>query len=86
LAFTTPNLSNTLAGNILELSAPKNDFSGLVKFFPGYRVEDVLVDLELWFSEIDNIGDALQRQSTPDVKLHYPEPFIASPSFTHEEI
>jgi hypothetical protein len=25
-------------------------------------------------------------ESTPDVRLHYPEPFIASPSFVHEEI
>jgi hypothetical protein len=27
-----------------------------------------------------------ESESTPDVRLHYPEPFIASPSFVHEEI
>jgi hypothetical protein len=27
-----------------------------------------------------------ENLSTPDFKLHYPEPFIASPSFVHEEL
>jgi hypothetical protein len=31
-------------------------------------------------------ADLYQTLSTPDFKLHYPEPFIASPSFVHEEL
>jgi hypothetical protein len=30
--------------------------------------------------------NSLQNLSTPDFKLYYPEPFIASPSFVHEEV
>jgi len=33
--------------------------------------------------EFDNINTIVD--STPDVKLYYPEPFIASPSFVHED-
>jgi hypothetical protein len=28
----------------------------------------------------------IEEVSTPFVKLYYPEPFIASPSFVHEEV
>ena len=79
-------LSTTLAHGLADLSLPKNNPSNILKFFPDYRVEETLLDLELWFSDIDNLGDTLRTQSTPDTKLFYPEPFIASPSFTHEEI
>jgi len=40
----------------------------------------------LWFYDLDNLATNQQEVSTPDVKLYYPEPFIASPSFNHEEI
>jgi hypothetical protein len=45
--------------------------------------EDIeLLDLWTRFGE-----EYLQEVvSTPDVKLYYPEPFIASPSFVHEEL
>jgi hypothetical protein len=36
--------------------------------------------------DLDNIGTTEYEMSTPDIKLYYPEPFIASPSFNHEEI
>jgi len=42
--------------------------------------------LEIWFDDIDNESYSQHEFSTPDTKLYYPEPFIASPSFSHEEI
>jgi hypothetical protein len=45
---------------------------------------DVIVDYELAVMEDD--GSMMDDLSTPDTKLHYPEPFIASPSFVHEDL
>ena len=53
---------------------------------PSYAEEDALFQLELWFSDIDIDSNTQESLSTPDVKLYYPEPFIASPSFVHEEL
>ena len=57
------------------------------------RLEDVLpasID-RLALQNIDSwllTGDStpIQTSSVPDTKLYYPEPFVASPSFIHEEI
>ena len=65
-----------------ELSNLKNNVDELVKVFPS--MEDDIEILDLWtrFGE-----ECLQEvDSTPDVKLYYPEPFVASPSFVHEEL
>jgi len=45
---------------------------------------DLIVDYELAVMEDD--GSMMDDLSTPDTKLHYPEPFIASPSFVHEDL
>jgi hypothetical protein len=45
---------------------------------------DIIVDYELAVMEDD--GSMIDDLSTPDTKLHYPEPFIASPSFVHEDL
>jgi hypothetical protein len=45
---------------------------------------DLIVDYELAVTEDD--GSMIDDLSTPDTKLHYPEPFIASPSFVHEDL
>lgn len=79
-------LSKSLAYGITSLSLPKNDPANILNFFPSHKTEETLFDLELWFADLDGIGETLRVQSTPDTKLFYPEPFIASPSFTHEEI
>jgi hypothetical protein len=60
----------------------KNNVDELVKVFPS--MEDDIEILDLWtrFGE-----ECLQEvDSTPDVKLYYPEPFVASPSFVHEDL
>ena len=59
------------------------------------KLDDELSDILMEFSEGISIFDMLtgeddssiyQVLSTPDYKLYYPEPFIASPSFVHEEL
>jgi hypothetical protein len=68
--------------SLYELSTIKNNVEELIKIFPS--IEDDIELLDLWtrFGE-----ECLQEvESTPDVKLYYPEPFIASPSFVHEDL
>lgn len=38
------------------------------------------------FCGLEDDHSLLEKASTPDVKLYYPEPFIASPSFVHEDL
>ena len=45
---------------------------------------DLITDYELAVVEDD--GSLVDDLSTPDTKLHYPEPFVASPSFVHEDL
>jgi hypothetical protein len=45
---------------------------------------DLITDYELAVVEDD--GSLIDDLSTPDTKLHYPEPFVASPSFVHEDL
>lgn len=64
--------------NITEL---KNDVEGMRDVLPNFchHVEDITVQCEEGSPIIDSLA-------TPDVKLYYPEPFIASPSFVHEDL
>ena len=59
-----------------------NDIDGLREVLPEFSSlsEDYYVNCA---EGIANLTDTL---STPDVKLYYPEPFIASPSFVHEDL
>jgi hypothetical protein len=50
--------------------------------YPNFH--DLIVDYELAVVEDD--GSMIDDLSTPDTKLHYPEPFVASPSFVHEDL
>jgi hypothetical protein len=44
-------------------------------------------DVELFEIMSNNEASLVyETLSTPDFKLYYPEPFIASPSFVHEDI
>jgi hypothetical protein len=56
------------------------------KFLPNFKEEQILMQMDFWFSDTDTDSITQQNISIPDVKLYYPEPFIASPSFVHEEI
>lgn len=77
------NIFNSISiDKLTELSALKNEVDELTKIFPSMEDDIELLDLWTRFGE-----EYLQEvESTPDVKLYYPEPFIASPSFVHEEL
>ena len=75
--FNSINIST-----LIELSTLKGEVDELTKIFPSMEDDIELLDLWTRFGE-----EYLQEvESTPDVKLYYPEPFIASPSFVHEEL
>jgi hypothetical protein len=67
---------------IEESSNIKNNVDNLIEIFP--QLDELVgeMDLAARYGE----EELEECESTPDVRLHYPEPFIASPSFVHEEI
>ena len=71
-----------ISSYIEESSNLKNDSNSLMDVFP--QIEDLVgeMDLAARYGE----EELEECESTPDVRLHYPEPFVASPSFVHEEI
>jgi hypothetical protein len=84
--FSVEDLSviNTIPSldELERLSSLKNDVDSMVRVFPS--LEDVIEGVDMWARYGE---ECLQEvDSTPDVKLYYPEPFIASPSFIHEEV
>jgi hypothetical protein len=69
------------------------DFVNEVLFSENLKSNDVnnifsnqLNNIDLFELLTSSSNNSLQNLSTPDFKLHYPEPFIASPSFSHEEV
>lgn len=71
-----------LSSYIETSSSIKNNIDHLINVFP--QLDELVgeMDLAARYGE-EELEDC---ESTPDTKLHYPEPFIASPSFVHEEI
>jgi hypothetical protein len=65
-----------------NLTSHKNDLDLLRSVFPQFSDELILFETLSY----DDDGSLYDDLSTPDVKLFYPEPFIASPSFVHEDI
>jgi hypothetical protein len=74
--------SKFLAQDIESISTAKADVGGMMAIFPEYG--NIIEMLE--FHSIEDDGSLTEALSTPDVKLYYPEPFIASPSFVHEDL
>jgi hypothetical protein len=65
-----------------HVTAPRNNLELLSATLPHLKE-----DLELYEVLSHDIDGTLYMPiTTPDVKLHYPEPFVASPSFMHEDI
>jgi hypothetical protein len=62
----------------------KNNPDHVYKFFP--QMQEAFTDLEILFDEAKDESTLEYMRTIPDGKLYYPEPFIASPSFLHEEI
>jgi hypothetical protein len=73
---------NGLSSYIVESSNLKNDLELMINIFP--QLDELVgeMDLAARYGE----EELEEFESTPDVRLHYPEPYIASPSFVHEEI
>jgi hypothetical protein len=76
------NFSEGLISELQFLSSPKNDALEMLNVFPQYT--SAIEVFEILSCNIDN--SLYENLSTPDFKLYYPEPFIASPSFIHEDL
>jgi hypothetical protein len=71
-----------LSTNIVSVCNIKNDVVGLLEFIPQYSDEIQAFDLDA----LEADTSLLDELTTPDTKMYYPEPFIASPSFVHEDL
>jgi hypothetical protein len=69
--------------NDIVLITPKyNNITTLTEFFP----EKVMHFENFEMSNLESDEGVFEALSTPDLKIFYPEPFIASPSFVHEDL
>ena len=73
---------NHLAEDMVSLGFIKNDYEHLLRVFP----DDYDAIMNAVICSIAEERNLIEEVSTPFVKLYYPEPFIASPSFVHEEV
>jgi len=69
-----------LGDTVLEKNHPLR----LYDVLPASIDRATLQNLDSWLLTGDSTP--IQTSSVPDTKLYYPEPFVASPSFVHEEI
>lgn len=68
--------------NLEILSKPFNDVDLLSKKYPFYRDE-----FEIFEATAVNTDDSIfQNITLPQFKLYYPEPYIATPSFVHQDL
>jgi hypothetical protein len=79
---TFTGLAQTLFQGMKSATEPHYNVDELRDIFPQFR-EDLEMFEVLSYDTDGTLYDAL---STPDTKLYYPEPFIASPSFAHEDL
>ena len=83
LLDTYPIESLELIINDIRLITPaNNNLDELINFFPERMLH--FENFELSSLELDE--SVFETLSTPDLKIFYPEPFIASPSFVHEDL
>lgn len=75
-------IATSMAGELQRVTAYKLDIDLMMDIFPEFAVDIASFDMPLENEEVT----LYQTLSTPDFKLYYPEPFIASPSFVHEEL
>ena len=67
---------------MISLGKSKNDYFALMSAFP---VEETPITMAV-VCAIAAEESIAEEIATPFIKLYYPEPFIASPSFVHEEL
>lgn len=75
-------ISNQIANVIYTITDIKTNVSELMDIFPACA--DHIENFELSVLDLDE--PSYEILSTPDSKIYYPEPFIASPSFVHEDL
>jgi hypothetical protein len=69
--------------NDIKLITPaNNNLENLIDFFP----ERVIHFENFELSSLESDEGVFEALSTPDLKIFYPEPFVASPSFVHEDL
>lgn len=71
-----------IASDMVSLGFIKNDYQHLLRVFP----DDYDAIMNAVICSIAEERNLIEEVSAPFVKLYYPEPFIASPSFVHEEV
>lgn len=71
-----------MVNELLLLTSPKTDPFNLIEMFPQHEITFEI--FEIISVNIDN--SLYEHLNLPEVKLYYPEPYIASPSFAHEEL
>jgi len=80
--FRLKEVATSMARELQRVTAHKLDIDLMIEIFPEFGLDIASFDMPLENEEIT----LYQTLSTPDFKLYYPEPFIASPSFVHEEL
>ena len=76
------SLFTNFAKEINFLTLPKNDPFKLIDILPEHK--DTFEIFDAISVNLDN--SLYEFLHLPEFKLYYPEPFIASPSFAHEEL
>jgi hypothetical protein len=83
-SIVTSNLTplHSYVSDILFITPEHNNTGVLSEFFPEKAIH--FENFEL--SNLEPDEGVFEALSTPDLKIFYPEPFIASPSFVHEDL
>ena len=73
---------NTYINDINLITPLNSNINNLTEFFP----ERVMHFENFELSNLEPDGVVFGALSTQDLKIFYPEPFVASPSFVHEDL
>lgn len=76
------SLSTKMIEEMYAVTSPKTDPEKLIEVLPEHQFTFEI--FEVISINVDN--SLYQHLHLPEFKLYYPEPFIASPSFQHEEL
>lgn len=76
------NLTSKMVTEMAFLTKPKTDVEQLIEVLPDHQITFEI--FEVISINVDN--SLYEHLHLPEVKLYYPEPFVASPSFVHEEL
>jgi len=75
-------INSDIANELFFLTQPKTEVFNMIEAVPEHG--DFIEVFEVISVNVDNSMYA--HLHMPEFKLYYPEPYIASPSFVHEEV